>query len=79
MKNITEEQTRIAMIQANAQMAQQRAQQFLMEDPDAQAAQIANAQMQMLMEREAQMAQQEAVLDEETAGAEEAVEEVVVE
>ena len=79
VKTITEEQTRIAMIQANAQMVQQRAQQFLMEDPDAQAAQIANAQMQMLMQREADMAEQESVLDEETAEAEETVEEVVEE
>ena len=79
VKTITEEQTRIAMIQANAQMVQQRAQQFLMEDPDAQAQQIADAQMQMLMQREAEMAEQEAVLDEETAEAEEAVEEVVEE
>ena len=79
VKYITEEQTKIAMIQANAQMAQQRAQQFLMEDPDAQAAHISDAQNQMLMQREAQMAQQEAALDEETAAAEEAVEEVVEE
>lgn len=79
VKNITEEQTRIAMIQANAQMVQQRAQQFLMEDPDAQAQQIADAQMQMLMQQEAEMAEQETVLDEETAEAEEAVEEEVVE
>ena len=70
VKTITEEQTRIAMIQANAQMMQQRAQQFLMEDPDAQAQQIADAQMQMLMQQEAEMAEQEAVLDEETAEAE---------
>ena len=77
VKTITEEQTRIAMIQANAQIVQQRAQQFLMEDPDAQASQIAAAQM--LMEREAEMAEQETVLDEETAEAEEAVEEEVVE
>ena len=79
VKTITEEQTRIAMIQANAQMVQQRAQQFLMEGPDAQAQQIADAQMQMLMQREAEMAEQETVLDEETAEAEEAVEEEVVE
>jgi hypothetical protein len=43
--HIQEEQKRIAMIQAQAQMMQQRAQQFLMEDDDAQASQIAEAQM----------------------------------
>ena len=42
---IREEQARIAQIQAQAQAMQQRAQQFLMEDPDAQAQQIADAQM----------------------------------
>ena len=42
---IREEQARIAQIQAQAQAMQQRAQQFLMEDADAQAQQIADAQM----------------------------------
>ena len=41
-----EEQEKIAMMNAQAQMMQQRANQFLMEDPDAQAQQIADAQMQ---------------------------------
>ena len=54
-----EEQKRIATIQAQAQIMQQRAQQFLMGDPDEQASQIADAQMQMMM----QMAQQEQGLD----------------
>ena len=40
---IREEQQRIAQIQAEAQAMQQRAQQFLMEDPDAQAEQMAQA------------------------------------
>ena len=44
---IREEQARIAQIQAQAQAMQQRAQQFLMEDADAQAQQMADAQMQM--------------------------------
>lgn len=66
------EQRKIAMINAQAQMMQQRAQQFLMEDPDGQAAQIADAQMQALME---QYAAQEAELDEETAEAEEETDE----
>lgn len=45
--HIKEEQRKIAMIEAQAQMMQQRAQQFLMEDPDGQAQQIADAQMQL--------------------------------
>lgn len=64
------EQRKIAEMQAQAQIMQQRAQQFLMEDPDGQADQIADAQMQMLAEQEAQYAQKEAELDEETAEAE---------
>jgi hypothetical protein len=42
-----EEQRKIAQIEAQAQMMQQRAQQFLMEDPDGQADQIANARQQI--------------------------------
>ena len=42
---IREEQQRIAQIQAQAQAMQQRASMFLMEDADAQAQQIADAQM----------------------------------
>lgn len=38
-----EEQQKIAMMKAEAQLMQQRAQQFLMEDPDAQSSQIAAA------------------------------------
>ena len=38
-----EEQQKIAMLKAEAQIMQQRAQQFLMEDPDAQSSQIAQA------------------------------------
>jgi hypothetical protein len=70
-----ETQRRIAIMNAEAQLMQQRANQFLTEDPDAQADQIADAQMQMLMEREAEMAEQEAGLDEETAEAEEKTDE----
>lgn len=73
--HMKEEQRKIAMIQAQAQMMQQRAQQFLMEDPDGQADQIADARMQMMLEEqmaaeEAEYAEQEAELDEETAEAE---------
>ena len=64
------EQRKIAQMQAQAQIMQQRAQQFLMEDPDGQADQIADAQAQLMAEQEAMYAQQEAELDEETAEAE---------
>ena len=43
------EQQRIAMIHANAQLMQQRAQQFLMGDPDGQASMMADAMMQQGM------------------------------
>jgi hypothetical protein len=45
--NIKEQQRKIAIIDAQARAMQQRAQQFLMEDPDAQASQMADAQMQL--------------------------------
>lgn len=67
-----EEQRRIAMIQAQAQAMQQRANQFLMEDPDAQAEQIAAARMQVEAEQaepeiegEEEYAEKEAELDEQ--------------
>ena len=62
IKYIKEQQQKIAMINAQAQMMQQRAQQFLMEDPDGQAQQIADARMQL---QNQQYAQQEAELDEQ--------------
>lgn len=71
LQRMKEQQKRIAMIQANAQIMQQRAQQFLMGDIDGQAQQIADAQTQL----EAQMATQETELDEETAEEEMAVDE----
>ena len=43
-----EEQKRIAMIQAQAQVMQQRAQQFLAQDPEGQAQQMADARMQQM-------------------------------
>jgi hypothetical protein len=73
-----EEQRKIAEIQAEAQMMQQRAQQFLMGDPDEQADQIADAEAQLeaqLAAQEAEYAEQEEELDEETAEAEEETEE----
>ena len=69
-----EEQQRIARIHAEAQLMQQRANQFLMGDPDEQADQISDAQMQLMMQ-EAAMAEQEQALDEQVEVPEE-VEEV---
>lgn len=46
VKRIKEEQRRIAQIEAQAQMMQQRASQFLLGDPDEQASMLAEAQMQ---------------------------------
>jgi hypothetical protein len=50
----------IAQMQADAQLMMQRAEQFLMEDPDGQAQQMADAMMRMQNE---QFAEQEANLD----------------
>lgn len=52
--DIEEQQKRIATIEAEARLMQQRAQQFLMEDPDGQASQIADAQMQLRAQAETQ-------------------------
>ncbi len=79
IEHIKEEQRKIAMIQAQAQAMQQRAQQFLMGDPDEQASQMVDAMGQMqnaeMQAAEAEYAEQEAELDEETAEAEEETEE----
>lgn len=58
------EQQKIAMIQAQAQLMQQQAQQFLMGDPDGQASQISDAQRSLMMQ-EQQFEEQEAELDEQ--------------
>lgn len=80
VKKIEENNRRIAMIEAQAQLMQQRAQQFLMGDPDGQAQQIADAQMKLQaeaqvpgeeIEGEEEYESREAELDEETAEAEE--------
>ena len=70
-QRMRDEQRKIAMIQAQAQIMQQRAQQFLMEDPDGQAQQMADAVAQL----EAGYAQQEQEPDEEVADEVEAVDE----
>ena len=75
IERIKEQQRKIAMIQAQAQVMQQRAQQFLMEDPDGQAAQIADAQMQL----EQEYAAKEADLDAEVAEEEEELPEIAEE
>ena len=56
------EQRKIAMIDAQAQMLQQKASSFIMGDPDTQAQQVADAQMQLMAQ---QYAQQEAALDQQ--------------
>lgn len=61
-EHMREEQRKIAEIEARAQLMQQRAQQFLMEDPDGQAAQIAEAQAQLAA---MQGAEEEELPDEE--------------
>lgn len=70
VKNAEEEQLKIARIQAEMEMVEQRYQQFLMDDPDGQAQRIADAEMELLMAQEAEYAEQEKELDEETAEAE---------
>ena len=67
--HIREEQQRIAMIEAQAQMMQQRATQFLMGDPDEQSSMMADAMMQLQagqqMPVEQKYAGMEAELDEQ--------------
>ena len=52
IKIIEEEQQKIAMMNAEAQLMKQRANQFLMGDPEVQGGQMADAQMQMAGEQE---------------------------
>lgn len=52
IENIKETQAKIAQINAQAQIMQQRAQQFLMEDPEGQASQISDAQRQLMMQQQ---------------------------
>ena len=60
--NIKKTQQEIAQINAQAQLMQQKAQQFLMEDPDGQAQQMADAKMKLMKQ---QLANQEENLDEQ--------------
>ena len=59
-----EEQRKIAMIQAQAQIMQQRASQFLNSDANAQAETIAQAQQQVSAEREGMVEEREATAEE---------------
>lgn len=56
--HIKDEQRKIAMIQARAQEIQQRAQQFLMEDPDGQAQQMSDAMRQLMAQGKEYAAQE---------------------
>jgi hypothetical protein len=60
-----EEQQRIAMIQAQAQMLQQRASQFLMGDEEQQSDMMADAMAQLEMEQDLQQAEGEVAQAEE--------------
>jgi hypothetical protein len=53
IEHIKEEQRRIAMIEAEAQAMQQRAQQFIMGDDETQSQQMADAMMQLQAEQQA--------------------------
>ena len=70
--NIKEQQRKIAMIESQAQIMQQRAQQFLMGDPDEQSSMMADAMMQQ------QMQQMPIQGEEEVAMAEQALPEPVM-
>ena len=75
IENIKEQQQKIAMLEAQAQMAQQKAEQFILGGPEYQEQQIAEAQMmqqiqQAIAAKEAEYAAKEGELDEETAEAE---------
>ena len=67
VNNILEEQQRIAQIEAQAQMMQQRAQQFLMGDPDEQASMMADARMQMMQQPEQPIEGEAEVIEAEEA------------
>ena len=62
--NIKEQQRKIAMINAKAQVMQQRAQQFLMGDPDEQSSMMADAMTQMPLQGEQEVMEAEQALPE---------------
>lgn len=67
-EKMRQKQMQIAMIETETQLMQQRANQFLMEDPDGQASQMAEAQLQLmeqgLAEEEAELTEGEDVEEE---------------
>ena len=63
VEELEKEQRRIAEIEAQAQMMQQRASQFLMEDPDAQSSQVADAMMMMQGEQQGDDEEAEVIED----------------
>ena len=76
IESMEEEQQKIAMINAQAQLMQQRANQFLMEDPEAQASEIMDAQgMQEQAEMEGM--EEEVEDDDEEYGDDETAVEVI--
>ena len=70
IENIKKTQAQIAQINAQAQLMQQRAQQFLFEDPEGQSSQMAEAMAQL---QNQQFAEQEANLDSQVAEEEQAL------
>ena len=71
VEKIEEAQKKIAMIQMQAQAMQQRAQQFIMEDPEAQGSQIADAVGQMEEEEYPEVLTEEDFMDDEVEVVEE--------
>ena len=69
IENIEEQQRKIAQIEAQAQMMQQRASQFLMGDPEEQSSMMADAMMQLRGSQAPQMGE-EMPTDEESIGEE---------
>ena len=72
VKRIKDEQRRIAQIESEAHMMQQRAQQFLMGDPDEQAGMMADAQTQLMAQQEQSIEGEAEVIEEEQKQAKEA-------
>lgn len=68
LERMKKTQMQIAQMDAQAQMMQQRVDQFLMEDPDAQASQLADMEMQMaMMQENGATADEDAIEGEEEA------------
>ena len=68
IENVKENQRKIAIIEAKAQAMQQRANQFILEGPEAQAAQIAEAEVMLQAQQipgEAEIEEQEAEMETE--------------